>query len=476
MIAYFRHRQILMTSLKQARVRRSRNLNVVFKGFTFRSIDLAATMNTPSFAASVGILPARHAPSKCQRRGPRMAARAENEPNLKISSAVERLYDAYPFPPETLLDEAPLGYNWRWHFPTVHAFCAGIGPKNKSPRILDAGCGTGESTTYLAHLNPDAKVMAIDLSNEALSVAKERLERSVPDAASRVEYIHKSIFDIGDIPGQFDYINSVGVIHHTPDPARALRALADKLAPGGLCHIFVYAKHGRWEISLMQRAIRLLRGSEHTKFEDGVRLGRSIFAALPDGNRLKARERDRWEQENKKDATFADMYLHPQEVDYDVEALFQLIDQSGLEFIGFSNPAAFELERIFKGNAELLEMARGLPIREQYQLVELLDPESVTHFEFFLTKKPFEVTDWEGEDDRLKGSKAELSTCVTGWPSNVLLDRDYAPVMLSEEESQFLRHIVENGNIGDAVEHSGLSMDSVRSLITRSILFVPSSD
>lgn len=121
------------------------------------------------------------------------------------------------------------------------------------------------------------------------------------------------------------------------------------------------------------------------------------------------------------------MYLHPQEVDYDIEALFRLIDQSGLKFLGFSNPAAFDLERIFKGNDELLEMARGLGEREQYQLIELLDPESVTHFEFFLT-------------------------------------------------SLFLKHVFENGNIGDAVEHSSLSMDSVRSLIARSVLYVPSSD
>lgn len=424
-----------------------------------------------AFASSLGILPKRSKSSRCSHHEIQMAARAENEPNLKISSAVERLYDVYPFPPETLLDEAPLGYNWRWHYPTVHAFCANIAPQNNAPRILDAGCGTGESTSYLAFLNPEANVVAIDLSAGALAVAKERLDRSVPDAHSRVQFVHKSIFDVEDIPGEFDYINSVGVIHHTPDPDRALRALAGKLAPGGIAHIFVYAKHGRWEISLMQRAIRIMRGGKHTQFEDGVRLGRDIFAALPEGNRLKQRERDRWEQENKKDATFADMYLHPHEVDYDIESLFQLIDQSGLQFLGFSNPANFNLDRVLQANPQLLTSARTLPLREQYELIELLDPESVTHFEFFLAKPPFERVDISN-DEKLKAAKGRLSSCVTGWPSSVLLDRDYAPIMLKEEESAFLRQVIENGNIGTAAAHSGLSLDGVRTLIDKSVLLI----
>lgn len=428
------------------------------------------------FTAPLAALPNRPRNARCSRRGPRMVARAENEPDVRISSAVERLYDAYPFPPETLLDEAPLGYNWRWHFPTVHAFCANIAPKNSAPRILDAGCGTGESTAYLAYLNPDSNIVAIDLSSTALDVAKERMERGVPDANMRVEFVHKSIFDVSDIAGEFDYINSVGVIHHTPDPDRALRALAAKLAPGGIVHIFVYAKHGRWEISLMQRAIRILRGGKYSQFEDGVRLGRDIFAALPEGNRLKQRERDRWEQENKKDATFADMYLHPHEVDYDMESLFRLIHQSGLEFVGFSNPTNFNLERLLKADPELLASARKLPLREQYELVELLDPESVTHFEFFLTKPPFHPVDWS-DDQKLKEANGRLSTCVTGWPSTVLLDRDYVPLMLTEDDSSFLKHIVNNGNIGDAVAHSGLSTNGVRALIQKSVLLVeqPSS-
>lgn len=390
-----------------------------------------------------------------------------------VSEAVERLYDAYPFPPETVLDEPPLGYNWRWHYSTAYAFCKGVAPRGASPRILDAGCGTGESTSYLAHLNPDSEIVAIDLSKGALDVAEDRLRRGVPDAMQRVRFVHKSIFDVNEIDGLFDYINCVGVIHHTPDPLRALRALADKLAPGGLIHLFVYAAHGRWEISLMQRALKILRGGADSNFEDGVRLARSVFDTLPEDNRLKQRERDRWQSENKKDATFADMYLHPQEVDYDIPSLFELIDNSGLQFVSMSNPAAYNLERVLKGNDELIRLANSCSLREQYQLTELLDPESVTHFEFFLAKPPFTKISWT-DDTALGEASAERGPCMSGWPSTVLLDRDYTPVMLSDAEVSFVKCLEENHTIGSAVKQSGVSFDAVRKLIEKSIILVHS--
>jgi len=40
------------------------------------------------------------------------------------------------------------------------------------------------------------------------------------------------------------------------------------------------------------------------------------------------------------------MYVHPQEIDYNIETLFKLIDTSGLEFLGFSNPAYWQKDRL----------------------------------------------------------------------------------------------------------------------------------
>ena len=112
---------------------------------------------------------------------------------VDIISAVEGLYDTFPFPPDPLTDEAPPGYNWRWSWPVAYSFCTGQKPEKQDIRILDAGCGTGSSTDYLVHLNPEASVVGIDLSSGALGVAKERCSRS---GASRVEFHHLSIYDM----------------------------------------------------------------------------------------------------------------------------------------------------------------------------------------------------------------------------------------------------------------------------------------
>jgi SAM-dependent methyltransferase len=433
----------------------------VFKSTTFAPFKCTAPRSPP---------PAARAPLT-------MVARPENEPDAAVSASVESLYDRFPYPPETILDEAPLGYNWRWHYPTAYAFCTGQTPAprpdGKPVRILDAGCGTGESTSYLVHMNPDAKVVAIDLSNEALNVAKERLQRAIPDQVSRATYVHKSIFDVAELPGQFDLINSVGVIHHTPDPLRALRALADKLAPGGIMHIFVYAAHGRWEIQLMQEALRLLQRGK-TDFDEGVRLGRAVFDALPDGNRLKMRESTRWAADNLKDATFADMYCHTCEVDYTIKTLFEMIDASGLDFVGMSNPRTWDLSRVLGKSPELLENSQGLSELEQYRLVELLDPESATHFEFFLARKSeIPTNDWS-DDAALRSATAVLGTCINGWPGMWVMDRDYFPIGLSDEDYAFLTAVTESGGaaVGDAVDKSGISLAAVRSLVVKQLILL----
>ena len=45
--------------------------------------------------------------------------------------------------------------------------------------------------------------------------------------------------------GEFDYIDSTGVLHHLPDPQAGFDALARAIAPGGGFGCMVYAPYGR---------------------------------------------------------------------------------------------------------------------------------------------------------------------------------------------------------------------------------------
>jgi SAM-dependent methyltransferase len=389
-----------------------------------------------------------------------------------VSAAVAALYNTYPFPPEPLLDEPPPGYNWRWNWSAAYHFCTGQKPQRQAIRILDAGCGTGCSTEYLVHLNPQAEVVGIDLSAEALAVARERCQRS---GADRAEFHHLSLFDVDQLPGKFDFINCVGVLHHTADPVRGIQALATKLNPGGLLHIFVYAALGRWEIQLMQEAIGLLQGNKRGDYRDGVQVGRQIFATLPATNRLVQREKERWSMENHRDASFADMYVHPQEIDYTIATLFELIDASGLKFLGFSNPKMWELERLLGQQPDLMARATGLSDRQRYRLIELLDPASVSHYEFFLARGELPTTDWSS-DQALLNAIPERSPCMDGWPSQHLFSYDYQFVQLSDEEFRFLQacdtNVTQPQTVQALLAEAPLKLAQVRALQAQQLILL----
>ena len=67
------------------------------------------------------------------------------------------------------------------------------------------------------------------------------------DPGVRVRLVRGSLLDLSSLElGRFDYVNCVGVTHHLPDPAAALRGLAKHaLAPGGGLGLMVYGTLGR---------------------------------------------------------------------------------------------------------------------------------------------------------------------------------------------------------------------------------------
>ena len=128
------------------------------------------------------------------------------------------------------------------------------------------------------------------------------------------------------------------------------------------------------------------------------------------------------------------MYLHPQETSYDLRSLWDFLAAAGFRFLGFSNPEQWDLSRVLQG--DLLERAQNLSQTERWLLMEALDPE-ISHFEFFVSNEELSPCSW-GDDAVLLLAQPRRSRCLWGWPGQRLLDRNLAPINLSEDQFALL--------------------------------------
>jgi ubiquinone/menaquinone biosynthesis C-methylase UbiE len=114
----------------------------------------------------------------------------------------------------------------------------GFGPENLEGKlVLDVGCGMGRFAEVATRWG--ARVVGIDLSL-ACEVAKENLRDR------QAVFFQADVFKLPFASESFDYIYSLGVLHHTPDCKAAFQALPRLLKPGGGIAIWLYSKYDNW--------------------------------------------------------------------------------------------------------------------------------------------------------------------------------------------------------------------------------------
>jgi ubiquinone/menaquinone biosynthesis C-methylase UbiE len=103
-------------------------------------------------------------------------------------------------------------------------------------KILDLGCGAGETSVYFALRG--AQVTAVDISPEMIAVAKRLADRHGVKIEALTSVAEKMPFP----DGAFDLVFGNGVLHHV-DLIPALKEIKRVLKPGGLAAFIEPLKH-----------------------------------------------------------------------------------------------------------------------------------------------------------------------------------------------------------------------------------------
>lgn len=93
--------------------------------------------------------------------------------------------------------------------------------------IMDAGSGMGWMSEYMAK-NTSGTVISVEIG-DGVFAGYEKCQKY-----DNCHAIKAALMDLPFPDNTFDYIHSDGVLHHMPDTKLAMKALYDKVRPGGL--------------------------------------------------------------------------------------------------------------------------------------------------------------------------------------------------------------------------------------------------
>src|SRR6266550_2453044 len=189
--------------------------------------------------------------------------------NADLKERVRAFWQAHPC--GTKFSDAEMGtpefferveahrYTKEWHIPEAADFTGARGL-----RVLEIGCGMGTDGAQFAQAG--AHYTGVDLTEAAIELARKRFELSGLEGEFQVADAEN--LDFAD--ASFDRVYSHGVLHHTPDTARAISEIHRVLKPGGRAIVMLYHR-GSYNYRI---GIRVLRraGAGLLKSESGIKI------------------------------------------------------------------------------------------------------------------------------------------------------------------------------------------------------------
>lgn len=269
-------------------------------------------------------------------------------PRNGVSKAVQAQYEENPYPRWLAVTRAAVRsiesrvQRWCPDYVAPHAF---HGPL----KVLVAGCGTGMDAIDAALHLGDARITAIDLSRASLAYAMRKAEEYELD---NIRFRQEDILEFAGGDAPYHVIICNGVLHHMQDPAAGLARLIALLAPEGLVKLALYSRIARAPLMEARRVIQAsglgardtdIRGFRQRVFAEG---DDGPFAELMGSTDFFSASECR------------DLLFHAHETQLTLPELGALLDEAGLEFLGFELPIA-EVEQGFRrehGDAPIADL------------------------------------------------------------------------------------------------------------------------
>ena len=321
----------------------------------------------------------------------------------EILSTIQDQYESLPYPyrdpekenPNTLFDVSPTN-----PLEIQNYIYGGKKDFSKPFRALMAGGGTGDSTVSLAQrlhdMNCPYELVHLDLSNASQKIAAARLsKRGLMN--DKVKFIQGSLLDCKEMEiGEFDYVDSCGVLHHLPDTEAGFKALDSVLKPDGGMGIMVYGTLGRTGVYWIQEMMKmLLIGGE--KADEKVKLIRKLISQLPETNWMKVNRFIAWGP-GTNDNEILDLFAHISDKSFKVNELCKMMDKVGLRITSFMMPGLYNPE-FYLSDIEILNKINKMSKEEKWAFAELLSGHMKKHI-FYIVKKenPIETLSAKDKD------------------------------------------------------------------------------
>jgi 2-polyprenyl-3-methyl-5-hydroxy-6-metoxy-1,4-benzoquinol methylase len=239
--------------------------------------------------------------------------------------------------------------------------------------ILDAGCGSGYKSLVLAEANPGAKIVGIDISEQSIELARQRLKYHGFDHA---EFYVLSIEDLPQLGYEFDYINNDESLYLFPDITVPLKAMNSVLKPEGIIRTNLHSAFQRTHYFRAQSLFKMMGLMDENPTELEIGLTGEIMQGLKDQVLLKSQT---YNSEKINDQEWVLMnYLFQGDKGYTIPELFAALRESKLELISMVKWRNWEIMDLFKDTENLPAfLAMSLPelsVEDRLHFYELLHP------------------------------------------------------------------------------------------------------